>query len=477
MKKAISTLAVILLICVLPVGAVLSAGFLLPPQFDETYFGELGAMYHRLYTTQGKKIVIIGNSNVAFGIRSDLIESGLPDYTVVNFGLYGAIGTRAMLDLSRGALREGDVVVIAPEQYDQSLSLYFSGADLWKAVDGSFSVLFSLPEDDAKMMFGSFPAFAQSKYESFASGQKPALEGVYQRNAFERDGFEVGFMTCERPYNMMAGGYDPNNLVYFDTGMIGDGFFDFLNAYYEYAWSKGAKVFFSFSPMNRLALSADVTDEKIEQYYDCLLENLNFPIMGDPHSYIFDYEWFYDNNCHMNSAGMFLYTRQMLEDIKGALGISTPTNIAIPEKPAAPPPVAAVGDSTGQALFTYADTADGLMITGLTTEGAEKTSVTIPAAVDGRPVVSFTPETFAGSERITSITIPASVRILYDGSFDGCTHLTSLILEHTSPSSIGVGASLLTGAPSCRVYVASGVLGTFSTHYSWSMYEEVLRGY
>ena len=57
--------------------------------------------------------------------KRELMEEmiGMP---VVNFGLYATLGTKLMLDLSLGAIKKGDVVVIAPETDPQTYSLSMS---------------------------------------------------------------------------------------------------------------------------------------------------------------------------------------------------------------------------------------------------------------------------------------------------------------------------------------------------------------
>ncbi|MCD8308531.1 MAG: hypothetical protein LUD19_01655 [Clostridia bacterium] len=68
----------ILLIAV-PFLVVFVTGAALPAQYSETYYGELTQMYSRLKNAEGKKIVIIGNSSVAFGVDSALMEELLAD--------------------------------------------------------------------------------------------------------------------------------------------------------------------------------------------------------------------------------------------------------------------------------------------------------------------------------------------------------------------------------------------------------------
>ncbi len=59
-------------------------------------------------------------------------------------------------------------------------------------------------------------------------------------------------------------------------------------------------------------------------------------------------------------------------------------------------------------------------------------AVTIPAEVDGYPVIAFGNETFQGTPYITSVVIPSGVTSIAASSFSGCTSLTSV----TIPSSV-----------------------------------------
>ena len=127
-------LFVIFAVCI-PFAGIYMAGRLIPPQYSETYYGALSDLYSRLKETQGKKIVVLGNSNVAFGVDSALAErllrEGGLDYSVCNFGLYGSLGTKMMCELAYEEIGAGDVVIFTPELFAQSLSTYFSAEEAW----------------------------------------------------------------------------------------------------------------------------------------------------------------------------------------------------------------------------------------------------------------------------------------------------------------------------------------------------------
>ena len=124
MKKSKILIGVIIgFIAILaPFVSVVAFAVSMPAQYTDTFVGELNEKVDRLYEIDEPKIVVVGGSSVAFGLDSAMLEkyTGMP---VVNFGLYAALGPKVMLDLSRDGIKEGDIVIIAPELDAQTLSL------------------------------------------------------------------------------------------------------------------------------------------------------------------------------------------------------------------------------------------------------------------------------------------------------------------------------------------------------------------
>ena len=135
------------------------------------------------------------------------------------------------------------------------------------------------------------------------------------------------------------------------------------------------------------------------------------------------------------------------------------------------------GENTDIECFTYEDFREGVKITGITEEGLRRTSYVIPASYDGKAVLCFDASVFNGNTNVREITLQSSLQFLYDYSFDGCTALRRLVLEHENPNTIGVGYSLLDGAENCRVYVKSQYYTLFATHYNWGVYRNELVAY
>lgn len=474
MKRKIFTAGAIALFFLCVPLFFLLTGFILPAQFSDTYYAELGAMYSRLKETAGKKIVVIGTSNIAFGVDSALIEEELSrcgtDYTVCNFGLYGAVGTKAMLDLALDEIGADDLVILSPELYPQSLSTYFSGQEMWRCVDGDISLLKGIKSENIESMIGCFPGYVQEKYSYFVSGKGAEPSGVYAKASFDED----CVMRAEgREYNVMKGLYDANNPIHLDASLFTSDFLEYVNDYSEAVSRKGATMYFSFAPMNRLGIS-DSSAESVEEFYDFLAEELRFEIISDPNDYIMDAEWFYDSNFHLNASGMTVRSVQLLEDIKNLLKISAPTEIPLPEKPEIPEDeISGEGNNDYADAFLYEIDEDGCYrITGMTEAGKKLKEVIVPYSVNGIRVSSFTAEVFSGNKNLVGVTLQENITSVPDRSFFGCTALEKLIIENEDPAKISVGYGLLEGAEGCKIYVPSSAYGKYAGNYFWSYYND-----
>lgn len=66
----------IVVLFLLPIVVLCAIGFS-ASRFGDTYYGELAPMWKKLKTAEGPKIVIVGNSAVAFGVDSALLQEEL----------------------------------------------------------------------------------------------------------------------------------------------------------------------------------------------------------------------------------------------------------------------------------------------------------------------------------------------------------------------------------------------------------------
>lgn len=475
-KKGVFTAAALFfLLCVLlPFGALILAGQRVGRLYDETYYGELAMMAERLQTAQGRKIVVIGNSAVAFGVDTAQMEDALRadgyDYTVCGFGLYGSLGTRLMLDLAEESIGAGDIVLFMPELNKQALSLYFSAKEAWYALHGHEALFLRLSPELQGKLLGGYAAFVAESVQLKRSDELPSASGVYARASFDE---RCDLKNNLREINTLDGLVDENNPILLDAMQYDAAFVDFANDWASRILQKGAGMYYCFSPMNEAAVQGDATS-----LYDAVENLFTFPVLGDVQDSLMEAGWFFDSNFHLNSAGMTVFTYRLTDQVKTWLGDTKRTEIILPDMPDAERTLNLIeGDNGHEACFLYQEEDGGWRITGVTDEGQTHKELTVPCVHDGRPVISIASGAFSGCRRTATITLQQNIRSLPDGLFAGCMSLRTVTLRHTAPEQISVGYHLLDGASGVIVRVPKEALSAFRNNYFWGAYAEVLTGY
>ena len=451
MKKTwLRILTFLLLLCLLP-ALLLAAEASIPGIYGESYYAELAPMTERLYRAQGQKLVLIGGSNIAFGLDVELLEQILRDkgfdYTVCPYGLYAAVGCSAMLSLSEDALGEGDLVILAMEPMDETLSGYFGASAFLKCAEDAPWLLRKLNGDQRRAALGNYVSYLQERLSVLRSGALPEAQGVYSRAAFG----ENCNLDFERAGNIMALGFDTAESVDLQTLQIEEAFAGQVNDYCLAAEKRGAAVYLSFSPVNRSAL-AEESEEAMLAYFNLFQETFACPVISDPHRYVLDSAWFYDSNFHLNSAGARLRTIRLAEDILAQLGCCEPVGLSLPAAPASAYQIAETAGSAEDFLLESVAEGAGWQVTGLRDTALDKTSLELPASFEGKPVVGFASSALAEADKLEELRLPESIETIPEAAFSRCPALRRLVLLHES-APCGVSEHSFDGAEALRVYV------------------------
>ncbi len=462
--------------CCAPFVAVVATERSISPRYAQTYYGELSKMYDKLATTKGNKVVVVGNSNIPFGVDSALAEKLLKDagldYSVCNFGLYGALGTRFMCELAEKQIKSGDIVVVSTELYPQTMSTYFSAEEAWYALDSNTSLFWQFPHETRKILAAGYVHYSAQKHELYKNGQCAEGSDVYAVTSFDDNCDLKNFPT---DYNTMQNGTDVNNPIVFDNALFSEDFCDFINGFADRIVKRGASIYYSFAPMNNAAVSEEEMAKK-DEFFAYVSKKLSFTVISDINDYLLDKEWFYDSNFHLNTSGRVLRTVQLVCDIKNQLGDNSKTECVLPDKPIAPDgDIVGEEDNSCADMFTYVKEGNYCIVTGLTDSGKLAENLIVPYTVDGITVKSVDATTFADNKNIRSVTLQQNIRNLPNYMFAGCDNLQQVVLLHTAPSQISVGYELLANAPkSCNIIVPSSALSKFKNNYFWGRYAKRL---
>lgn len=479
MKRLIAIILIVTLIAVLPFISVIIYCVALPKVYEYTYLAALEDKFDRLNKINIPKIIIIGGSATSFGINSEIIEkeTGMP---VVNFGLYGALGSKAMLELSKSNIRENDIVIFQPEFSSQLYSNFIGAKELLQALESDLKMLRWLSPSTKLELVASLSGFINDKNKIIAEDSKPIPQNVYAYSSFN----SYVDISYPRPYNIMPELYDTNNLVEISHDIISEDFIEFFNAYYKFVKRKKANLYISMAPINSLSIINNTVEAK-ENFYDYLDDVFLAPVFSNINDSIMDNIYFYDTNYHLNDAGVMYRCYSLIGDIKRIKKDYTPISFQPPL-----PSYKVNNDNRGttnvvdinEKFFTYEKSTianiERISIKGLSEEGLTEETLTVPSFVEGLPVYKILSGAFRGAKAST-VYLPDTIATLGNGCF-GESNVRSVYIK-IAIDSIAlpmISNKLLSNSDMDIIfYVPKNKYGEFLVDYNWSIFAYNLRSY
>lgn len=275
------------------------------PQYEQGYNASLIDKVKRLESLTEPKIVLIGNSNVAFGIDSKLLEAemGMP---VVNMGMHGGLGNAFHEEMAKLNVTPGDIYVICHASFNDDGSILNTEL-AWVTIENHFHLWNLLSFCDIKEMVKSFPVYLKKSMTIVSSGTgNRTTDPIYARTAFNEYG-DIGVERIGRFYN---GGKKSME----EVPKVGDIAIKRINALNKYLISKGAILLIAGYPIRNGNVTVDSSQYMLFQ--EKLSEKMECPVISNYVDYMFDYRYFYDTNYHLNSEGAKLRTIQLVSDLK-----------------------------------------------------------------------------------------------------------------------------------------------------------------
>lgn len=467
MKKFLISFFIILFILLLPIGGFFIYGNLIQKDvYTETYYAELNDKVERLKNTEEKKIVFIGGSSLIFGLRSEEIEKAT-GYKVVDFGLYASLGTDIMVKLAEPYIKKDDVVVLAPEINEQTYSNYVGYEAALKCFENMDYPLFRFnPNENMKFFFHYF------KYVVDKGNAKIDLTAPYDKASFNEYG-DIDNEIVEN--NIMTSYFDDSQPIEPNKELLAKEFVQEINALNNRLNKKGAKLFFSFSPTNALALN----DEKLEEFNKELNSKLKCSILGSVKDFTYHQYYFYDTNFHLNRTGSYLHSKNLSNLLKQELGIENDYVINVNDVPQPKYFVSDVLEEIDGAKYrqVYENKRLTYSFVGLLEENPNVTEFEIPSSIRGIPVTLYEDKAFKNMPNLVSVTIPESIESMMGYLFENCPNVTGLYLKHTYPPLVRSNGLLDGANENCKIYIKKEVLKNFTSDYTWVNYRSLMIGY
>ena len=287
------------------------ANFYINAVIAPRYFTSLGwgnaIKYKWLLTAPGKRLFVISGSSSAFGLNSPVLTQLLDnEYSIVNYGTHAGACSLFFLEFIANQVREGDIVLMAPEPvWDSQQGSNWLDPLVFQILEGAYEAFRHVDIRNFTNVYASFSAYNATR----------SRMGAETYEDFSYDVNINGDMLtnqADHPVDYVAGGQwiTYNNLM--DTTGAAR-----FNRIHDIVQSRGGRMYMSCSPVNRNALIEDAaTEKKQSAYIEHIRRLLDFPVISVPGDYIFPGNYFSDTDHHLNDVHSADRSVQLAKDLK-----------------------------------------------------------------------------------------------------------------------------------------------------------------
>ena len=274
------------------------------PQYLNNYQAALIDKNERLCSIDEPKIVLIGNSNLVFGIDSAAIEDaiGMP---VVNMGMHGNLGNPFVEQAALKNVHEGDIVILSYSNFDDG-DVIRNPQLAWITIENHLELYSYVRPKDWKDMIKAYPTYLKNCLNLWSQGIGNMDSGTeYSRLQFN----EYGDNIYDRP-SLLPG----TDFSVVHIPAIGDATTDRINKLDQKLKEEGAVLLVAAYP-------TPITEytpprEEYVAFSDEIDARLTCPLISRYEDYMMDKELFYNTYLHLNDQGVQVRTALLIEDIQ-----------------------------------------------------------------------------------------------------------------------------------------------------------------
>jgi hypothetical protein len=288
---------------------LLLLGILLPctPRSSESLLFAQIEKDKLLRHTPGKRIILVGGSNLSFGINSKMLSDQLK-MPVINAGVHAKIGLQYMMDHSLPFIHAGDVVVLVPE-YNQFFGNFaYGGEELLRTLlDVDASQLGLLNFQQIKNLLPLLPEYAFSKFRQREYFYHFDKDNVYLKTAFNAYG-DVYKHWTQVPEKVL-----PDKVL---EGAFNQQIIEAMKDYQQKIEALGGRLLLGFPSYQ--ASSFDVNRKGIAEV-EKQCQAGGFQFLGNAIKFRMADTLFFNTTYHLNKQGVELRTQNLAAEIKQSL--------------------------------------------------------------------------------------------------------------------------------------------------------------
>lgn len=291
------------------------------PVYSGSYFSAFSDKYDWLLSLRGRrKLVLASGSSGRYGYDSPALAAAFPDYVPANMGVYAYTNALPQLELVRGLMEEGDVLLSAPE-FDAAAEQFCVSNRL----DVSFWAMMESNYDAASRLdLRGYSGVFDSLGEYLAARQGMARRNYGENPAnYDDEGNRYALATYNQYGDFILprpnGEQDVclrHNIADYTVRNITPGHVAALNKVYRTFLERGVGVYFTYTPRNRNSLTEGSTPAARRELHESLARDLCVPVISDIEDSLYAGNYFYLIDSHLSSEGAALRTRRVIEDLR-----------------------------------------------------------------------------------------------------------------------------------------------------------------
>lgn len=294
------------------------------PVYSGSYYDTFSDKYDYLISlADDQKLVLFSGSSGRYGYDSPAIEAAIPDYRVVNMGVYAYTNALPQYELIRSQLHTGDILLVAPEfdaVAEQFCTTNRLDAGFWAMTESNYDVVSALDLTLYADVFDSFAVYQKTR-DGMAS--KSYSESPF---AYDDDGNRYSFATYNaqgdfilpRP-NSERDELHRHNIADYTTETVTPEAVDALNRELRSIAADGITVLFTYAPRNRSSLTGRSTKAARNEIHRLLCERLSVPVISELEDLLYSGVYFWNIDNHLSTEGVRIRTKQIISDLSARL--------------------------------------------------------------------------------------------------------------------------------------------------------------
>lgn len=254
-----------------------------------------------------KKMVLFAGCSLSYGLNSPQLATSFPDYTICNMGVIGGTDASFQLACIAPYIKQDDIFIHTPEEMStfQMLKDLTMDGRCFIMVEGNYQLLSHVTLNEEERVFDAYAEYCVLRLKSQTRSYSD----------FNSNYNEYGDIVFDRP--------DSNEDTYFDYDKtfnpdnINETSSQRLNHFYDHLTQKGAKVLFSYAPLN-VNLMRNIPDSwmKANEFDRRIKESIHTTVISHYNNYLYSGRYFYDTDYHLTTNGAIQRTNHLIFDIQ-----------------------------------------------------------------------------------------------------------------------------------------------------------------